>query len=92
MKTYTTTDGNTINKIGRAKRIYFDTKGTYFMWNGRRERLENISRLTYPIMYEDENGKIGVIGGYITICNVYGVLVELDTDREVIQLWEEANA
>lgn len=88
MKAYRTTDNNIIKKVGRAKRIYFDNAGAYFNWNGRRERLENIPRLSYPIMYEDEAGKLGSIGGYITICNTYGVLVELN-ENETIQLWEE---
>jgi len=89
-RTYTTTDGNRIRKVGRAKKIYFTNAGNaYFLWNGRRESFDNIPRLSYPIMYEDEAGKIGVIGGYITLCNFGGVLIELDENGEAVQLWEE---
>ena len=88
MKTYATTDGNNIRKIGREKKIYF-SENPYFLWNGTRYHFDEIPRLSYPIMYEDENGKNGVIGGYIGISNLYGVLVELFDGGEAVQLWEE---
>ena len=88
MKKYITTDGETITKQGRAKKIYLDAKGAFFVWNGRRKRMENVPRLSYPIMYEDERGKLGVIGGYITLCNMGGVFVEIDPNGEAVQLWE----
>lgn len=88
MKLYNTTDGNKIRKIGRLKKIHFANRD-FFVWNGRRQHLDEIPRLSYPIFYEDDNGKTGVIGGYITLCNVYGVLVELDENAEAVQIWEE---
>ena len=89
MKRYQTTDGYTITKNGRAKRLYYNDYGrAYFMWNGRREYIDNVMRLSYPVMYDD-NGKIGVIGGYITITNCFGVLVEVDENCESVQLWNE---
>lgn len=87
MKIYNTTDGHKIKKVGREKKIYF-SENPYFVWNGRRRYFDSISCLTYPIMYEDDNGKTGVIGGYVTICNAYGVLIEL-LDGEAVQIWEE---
>ena len=90
MKQYRTKDGYMIRKIGRSKKIYFNGNGEpYFLWNGNRQKFDNIPNLSYPVMYEDENGKLGVIGGYITISNVFGVLVELDDSSESVQLWEE---
>lgn len=88
-KTYTTTDGNSIRKIGREKKIYF-SENPYFVWNGTRYHFDEIPRLSYPIMYEDEAGKIGNMEGYITISNCFGVLVEL-LEGEAVQLWEEIN-
>ena len=88
MKHYNTTDGNTLRKVGREKKVYFNGFSAYFMWNGRRQKFDEIPRLSYPVMYEDENGKIATIGGYITISNCFGVLVEI-TENETIQLWEE---
>ena len=88
-KTYITTDGNRIRKTGREKKIYLNMSGDpYFKWNGRCYRFDDISRLTYPVMYEDQDGKLGVIGGYICLCNWGGVLVEL-LDGEAVQLWDE---
>lgn len=90
-KTYLTTDGNKIRKTGREKKVYYNGNGEpYFLWKGRREKFEEIPRLNYPVMYEDERGKLGVIGGYITLCNWGGVLVEI-LDGEAVQLWEELN-
>jgi len=88
MKDYKTTDGNKIRKVGRQKKVYFGNERIYFLWNGSRQFLDEIPRLSYPIIYEDENGKIAPIGGYITITNCFGVLVEI-TENETIQLWEE---
>ena len=88
MKEYTTADGYKIRRIGREKKLYFESDYIYFMWAGHRYRLENIPRLSYPIFYEDENGKTGYLSGYITICNTYGVLVEI-TENETIILYEE---
>ena len=88
-KEYKTTDGNKIRKIGREKKIYF-SENPYFIWNGTRYHFEEIPHVSYPIMYEDENGESGgVIGGYIGITNLYGVLVELIEGGEAVQLWEE---
>lgn len=86
---YTTKDGNKIKKIGRAKKIYFTENDCYFLWNGTRQRFSEIPKLTYPIMYDYKDGKTGAIGGYITISNCYGVLVEILENSEQVQLWEE---
>lgn len=88
MKEYKTKDGYTIRRIGREKKLYFGPNNIYFLWNGRRYNLDDIPRLSYPIFYDDENGKTGTIGGYITISNVYGVLVEV-TENETIILYQE---
>ena len=87
-KLYNTNYHNHIRKLGREKKLYCSSKGFYFMWNGRRHYTDNILRLYDPMTYTDDNGKLGVIGGYITISNNYGVVVEL-TEWETIQLWEE---
>lgn len=88
MKTYKTTNGGTIKKVGREKKIYMSER-PYFMWGEKRQHLDEIPRLSYPIMYEDENGKISPIGGYCCITNCYGVLIELTADGEAVQIWEE---
>lgn len=90
MKQYRTKDGYMIRKIGRSKKIYFNGSGEpYFLWNRCRQKFDDIPRLSYPVMYEDERGKLGAIGAYITISNVFGVLVELDDSGEAVQMWEE---
>lgn len=92
MREYRTQNGGKIRKIGRAKKIYFTNNGAYFVWNGRRQSLEDIPRLTYPVFFENEDGKTDFCGGYITICNTYGVLVQLDEYCETAQLFEEVEA
>lgn len=90
MKEYRTKDGYKIKSIGRDKQIYFNNDGScFFVWNGRRYRLDEVMRLTYPVFYEDNDGKLGFCSGYITISNCIGVLVELTCDDQCIQLWQE---
>ena len=76
--------------IGRYKQVYFNADTTaYFKWNGRRVKLDDIPALTYPVMLDDEYGKIIVLGGYITLSNTCGLLVEIDTDYQAVRLWQE---
>ena len=90
MKEYRTRDGYSVRTIGRDKGIFENKNGEpFFNWNGRRVYLDTVLRLTYPIMYEDQDGKLGAIGGYIGISNCYGILVEVTCDGEAVQLWEE---
>ena len=77
--------------VGSYKKIYYTNNGNpYFMRGGRREKLENIPRLSYPIMPEDENGRLIVIGGYMPL-GYNALLVELHPDGEYIRLWEEVD-
>ena len=86
MKQYKTlTDKVTIRKIGREKKVYFESDLCYFMWNGIRYHLDEVCSLSYPVMYEDENGKLGDIGGFLIVSSTYGVLVET-IDGEAVQL------
>lgn len=90
MKTYKTDNNTIIARIGRMKKIYYNNQGApYFMWNNRKQFFDNIPALSYPIMYEDKNGKIGNIGGYIPLCNWGGILVEIIDGGEAVQLWNE---
>lgn len=80
----------TITKVGRSKSIRYTMQGEpYFIWGGRRQHLGDVMRLTTPMMYEDEDGKLGVIGGVIGISNTMSVLVEVDEYGESVQLWRE---
>lgn len=58
------------------------------MWNGRRHYTYDVLRLFDPMTYTDDNGKLGVIGGYISMYSSYSVVVEV-TEWETIQLLEE---
>lgn len=82
----------TIAKVGRTKSIKYNQQGNpFFMWGGRRQHLDEVQRLSYPMMYEDEDGRLGVIGGVIGISNTMSVLVEVDEFGESVQLWEEVD-
>lgn len=90
MREYTTTDGKRIKKNGRVKGVKWTTAGEpYFVWGSRRYKLGEVLRLSYPILYHDENDKLCDIGGYIGITNCFGVLVEIIADGEAVQLWNE---
>ena len=88
---YTSCDGMTrLAKYGRLKKVYFTTKGKpYIMYLGGRLYFDDIMRLNTPILYEDENGRIGIIGGYYPISAFGGHLVEVMEDGEHVQMWNE---
>lgn len=89
MKTYKTNNNTIILKVGREKRINYTRGGDpYFNWRGRRVRFDTVLRSSYPTTYTDDDGRLGDIGGYITISNCCGVLVEI-IDGDAVQLWEE---
>ena len=77
--------------VGRYKKVYYNGAcgAPYFRWNGRRTYFDDIPRLAYPIMLENEDGKMIVLGGYITLTNTCGVLVEIHPDGEYMRLWQE---
>lgn len=83
---------NFVKKYQREKKVYFTISGRpYFKWNNTRIYLDEVMRLTYPVMYEDEQGKLHDIGGYYSISNCYGYLVEV-LDGEAIQLYVEESS
>lgn len=61
----------------------------YFRHYGLRYYFENIMRLSYPIMWEDKDGKLNHISGYDAIQFWNPYLVELDEGGEHVRLWEE---
>lgn len=80
---------------GREKRIYWNNNGDpYFMLHGRRQYLNNIERISYPIMYYKKNpGNIdGIISGILTISNSLGYYVEIIEGREAAQLFTPIEA
>lgn len=90
MKTYKTNNHTMIKRCGREKRINYTRGGDpYFNWRGRRVRFDTVLRSSYPTTYTDDDGKLGVIEGYLGISNCYGVLVEIIDGGEAVQLWEE---
>ena len=92
-KIFTTRDGYKIEKVGRIKKLYFVEKGIYFMWGGRRVYLDEVPRVSFPIMFDDAEGKLNVIGGYIPFSNTMAVLVQIDEiSGEAVQLWRERDA
>ena len=80
-----------IKTVSRWIKIRFSVKegNPYFMWGNRRQYLDDVPSVCHPMMYEDKDGSIGVIGGYIVISNCCSVLVEIHPDCEYVRLWEE---
>ena len=61
----------------------------YFRHYGKRYYLDNIMRLSYPIMWNDKDGKLNYISGYDSTQWYNPYLVELDEAGEYVRLWEE---
>lgn len=82
----------TLKTASRWIKIRFGIKETtspYFIKNGERIHLDWIMRTSSPIMYRDEEGRDGVISGYLCLCNWGGYLLEIHPDCEYVRLWEE---
>ena len=63
----------------------------YFQYNGRKYPIDQFLRLTYPILYEDKEGKSGVIGGYDCTDWYHPMLLEIHPDGEYVKLWKEVH-
>ena len=75
--------------LSRYIKIRFNASGNaYIIYNGKRIYLDNIMRLSYPIMLEDTDGKIIVLSGYDNpgFCSR---LFELDPNSEYMRIWSE---
>ena len=89
MRIYSEKNGSKYSPVGGYKRLYSTDRGFYFLFRGRRVYMDDVPSLTYPVMVEDADGKLLVIGGYMTMCNTFGLLVELHPDCESVRLWTE---
>ena len=71
-------------------KLYSNMNGSYwFKHYGKRYKLDQFLRLSYPMFYEDNEGKTGIIGGYDGEQWYNPYLLEVHPDGEYIRLWEE---
>ena len=92
MKTYYEKNNTRVGyrPITRRLNIYSGKDGNYyFNFRGRRVYFNDTPYLTYPIMPEDEDGKLIVLGLYMQLTNLLFLLIELDTDNEYVRVWEQ---
>lgn len=66
----------------------------FFRWNGRNWALEQFIRLGgmmggAPYTYEDDDGKLGVIGAYDSENYYDPILIEIDDCGEYVRVYEE---
>lgn len=88
MKTIWTSTHRRIERFQREKKIHYDARNPYFIFNGRRERLDYIPRLYSLGFFKDENGENRCLCGALAITNCLGLYVEV-TPNETIQLWRD---
>lgn len=60
-----------------------------FSHKGRLYAFDQFIRLSYPIMFEDNDGKTTVLSGYDSANWYNPFLIEIHQDGEYIRLWEE---
>ena len=60
-----------------------------FRHGGRVYALDQFLQLSAPIMFEDEDGKLTVIGGYDATEYYHPFLLEVHPNGESVRLWEE---
>jgi hypothetical protein len=77
--------------ISRWIRIRFTQRdgASYFIFRNRRYHLDEFMRLTYPIMWEDAEGKLHHLSGYDAGDWYNPILLEMDDCGEYVRLWEE---
>lgn len=61
----------------------------YFIFMGRRRRIDDFLRLDYPIMWEDKDGKLQHISAYDGTAWWNPELIEIDDSGEYVRVWEE---
>lgn len=64
----------------------------YFMHNNREYAIGQFERLAYPIMWNDNDGKLQYISGYdcTTWYNPY--LIEIESNGEYVRLWTQVTS
>ena len=62
---------------------------TFFKFKGKQYALGQFMRLQYPIMIEDDDWKISVIGAYDCTQSYNPYFIEVHPDGECVRLWEE---
>lgn len=91
-KIFTTSKNNKVRAVGRQKKVYSDKDGErYFMWNGSKIYIYDIYAGDFDCEIVKESLNIHCLVGSITMCNTYGVMVEIalnDNYDHCIQLWE----
>ena len=65
--------------------LYLD----YFVWNGRKWAIEQFYRMDYPMMWEDENGKLNWLSCYDSENYYNPILLEFDEYCEYVRVYEE---
>ena len=86
---YYVTDGNGYREGEEKFNIDSGLFLDYFVWNGRKWAIGQFLHLSYPMMWEDENGKICWISGYDSEDYYNPILIELDENCEMVRVYEE---
>jgi hypothetical protein len=68
---------------------YNDNYIDYFIYKGEKYALSQFTRLNYPIMWEDEEGKLNFLSGYDSTNYYNPLLIEIEEGGEAIRLYEE---
>lgn len=106
MKYITTQDGNTYRRVSRWIRcdyiqvtrrhsLYEYSDGETllcFRHGGRLYAMSQFMRLTYPELYNDENGKTGHLSGYDSTQWYNPLLIEIHENGDYIRLFQEVTA
>ena len=61
----------------------------YFSWGHSDYPLGLVIQLTYPMFFENEDGKTSYICGFVGISNSMGFSVEMDDSCEAVRLFTE---
>lgn len=61
----------------------------WFRWNGRKWAFDQFLRLSYPIMWDDEDGKLNYLSAYDGENWYNPILIELSECCDYVRVYEE---
>lgn len=91
-KVITTRVGYKYRRVSRWIKLhpYASGEDYYFRWHRLRLRLSDVLRITYPIFFEDDDGKDAFLSGYYPFCNTCCLLIEMDYNGAgYVRIYEE---
>lgn len=89
-KTILAKDGTRLRKISKWIKIRYHQDGSpFFIFKQTRYNLDDVMRLSYPIFFDNEDGKTSFLSGYLPLYGLHALLFEIDDCGEFLRVYYE---